>query len=784
MSAACCCRYRSAFAAPPPPPRLRRSAFISATGPSRPRPAAAAAAAARRCRAPAMHGGAWDGGHARGHGRGLPDSASHSRTHDAHDSDDSHAPHSTSHPHDSPCCSDSHSHGPPALRFLVDLRERPSVAAAAALLLLGGALLPLPPPLARAALGLCLALTGLPALAESGARVVASRGRDLDVDALMALAAAAAVATGAALEGALLTTLYSASHAVEHAVTARARRDLDELRDLAPTLALRLQTGRLASTAPPESVPVADLAVADYVLVRAGEVVPADGVVADGAAFVVVQHLTGEARPRPVGIGDPVPAGARPVDAPLAVQVRRVGAESTMARIARLVVDAQANRPRVTRFFDRYSRAYTRLVLVLAAALALLLPPAAGVPYGGRDGSLKRALGFLVASSPCALVIGAPVAYLAALSASARRGILVKSGPRALDATADARHVVFDKTGTLTTGDLSLVAVVALPARAHRPPGAAPPVDALVPLEGAGLERVVALAAVLERGAVHPIADAIVRSAGELRPAAGADVRLLALKTVPGQGVEARLESPDGDGDAVRIGRMSFVAPGEPWLDGLAEDVADGGGMVVSALGLGDDIFLFCLRDQVRAEARAGVAQLKRQGLKVSVLTGDAEGSARLVARDVGGLDGIVANATPESKLAHIRALHGGGDGVTARRGDGGVVMVGDGVNDAPALAAATVGIACGLSSAAAVEAADVVLVRTDLRDVAWYVRKANSTQAIVKQNLVLALGLMVVAVVPTLAGAVPLWLAVTLHEGGSVLVGLNGLRLLSDRLS
>jgi Zn2+/Cd2+-exporting ATPase len=206
--------------------------------------------------------------------------------------------------------------------------------------------------------------------------------------------------------------------------------------------------------------------------------------------------------------------------------------------------------------------------------------------------------------------------------------------------------------------------------------------------------------------------------------------------------------------------------------------------MVVSALGLGDDIFLFCLRDQVRAEARAGVAQLKRQGLKVSVLTGDAEGSARLVARDVGGLDGIVANATPESKLAHIRALHGGGDGVTARRGDGGVVMVGDGVNDAPALAAATVGIACGLSSAAAVQAADVVLVRTDLRDVAWYVRKANSTQAIVKQNLVLALGLMVVAVVPTLAGAVPLWLAVTLHEGGSVLVGLNGLRLLSDRLS
>jgi Zn2+/Cd2+-exporting ATPase len=232
----------------------------------------------------------------------------------------------------------------------------------------------------------------------------------------------------------------------------------------------------------------------------------------------------------------------------------------------------------------------------------------------------------------------------------------------------------------------------------------------------------------------------------------------------------------------VRLGRMSYVMPRRPWLKSLRDQVSNGGELLVSALRHGDDTYLLMFRDQVRKEAAAGITSLKRQGLSISLLTGDSSGSAHLVERSVGGLDEVIANATPESKLEHIRALQN-------RRSQGsselrGVIMVGDGVNDAPALAAATVGIACGLSSATAVHSADVVLVRTDLRDLAWYVRKAACTQMIAKQNLAIALVLMLIAVTFTLSGAAPLWMAVILHEGGTVLVGLNGLRLLSDRMS
>jgi len=753
---------------------------------------------------------------------------------------------------------------------ILESRDNLAIAAVGGGLLALAAVAPplgLPPALATAALGGSLALTGLPAIVASARTVVATRGRGTDVDVLMTLAAVAAVATGAPLEGALLTALYAGSHAAERVVTRKARGDLDALRSLAPPTALRLPAAD--SAAVPTEVPLADVAVGDWLLVRSGEVAPADGVVASGSAFVTAEHLTGEAAPRSVTKGDAVPAGARAGDGALVLRVVRTGADSTVARITALVTEATRNRPAVTRVMDRFGVPYSRGVLVAALAVAVLLPlappPLRAASWGGATGSINRGLGVLVAASPCALVVGAPVAFLSALSAAARRGVLVKGGAAALEAAAGTTAVAFDKTGTLTTGQLRLVGVDRFgdedggAGNGDRGGGAPPPYrptasgNGAVVADGRGSggngasggtgrhaasgAAAVAVAAALERNSVHPMATAI------LDRAAASDVPPPPLDdflTVPGHGLQGRMAGGGGGGDAlgaapgaaaatsvaappsarVRFGRVPFVAAGRPgaagdaaadgfvspdaaaWLEATAaassrrgESVAalgvegvgagaggngDGGGD-----GSGGEAYLFRFADAVRPEAAAGVAALKAAGVRVVMLTGDNAASAASVADAVGGLDEVVAGLTPAGKLEYVTARAGGGGG-GGDGGGGGLMVVGDGINDAPALSAATVGVAVGLatSSAAAAAAADVVLLRGAVTDVPWLVAKAQSTRAVVQQNLLLALGLMVLAVVPVAAGAIPLWQAVLMHEGGTVLVGLNGLRLLSDRLS
>jgi len=762
---------------------------------------------------------------------------------------------------------------------ILDARDNLSIAAVGGGLLALAAVAPplgLPPALAAAALGGSLALTGFPAIVASARTVVATRGRGTDVDVLMTLAAVAAVATGAPLEGALLTALYAASHAAERAVTRKARGDLDALHALAPPTALRLPAAD--SAAVPTEVRLADVAVGDWLLVRSGEVAPADGVVASGSAFITAEHLTGEAAPRSVAKGDPVPAGARAGDGALVLRVVRTGADSTVARITALVTEATRNRPAVTRVMDRFGVPYSRGVLVAALAVAVLLPfappPLRAAGWGGATGSINRGLGVLVAASPCALVIGAPVAFLSALSAAARRGVLVKGGAAALEAAAGTTAVAFDKTGTLTTGQLRLVGVDRFGDEdggvgdgdggggASLPYRSSPLGNGVVAADGrgagsngaaAGTRRratsgaaAVAVAAALERNSVHPMATAILDRAAA---SSVAPPPLDDFLTVPGHGLQGRMAggsagAAPGPAPAaatatsvaappsarVRFGRVPFVAAGQPgaaggaaadgfvspdaaaWLEATAaaasrrgESVAalgvegvgaggGGGGGGGGSDGHGGEAYLFRFADAVRPEAAAGVAALKAAGVRVVMLTGDNAASAASVAAAVGGLDEVVAGLTPAGKLDYVtaRAGGGGGDGGSGGSGGGGggggggLMVVGDGINDAPALSAATVGVAVGLatSSAAAAAAADVVLLRGAVTDVPWLVAKAQSTRAVVQQNLLLALGLMVLAVVPVAAGAIPLWQAVLMHEGGTVLVGLNGLRLLSDRLS
>eukprot|EP00178_Gracilaria_changii_P014266 TRINITY_DN40336_c0_g1_i1.p1 TRINITY_DN40336_c0_g1~~TRINITY_DN40336_c0_g1_i1.p1 ORF type:complete len:769 (+),score=79.20 TRINITY_DN40336_c0_g1_i1:292-2598(+) len=643
----------------------------------------------------------------------------------------------------------------------------------------------------------CFVLTGLPNLADSLLRFIRSRGRTLDIHILMSIAAAVCFFTGAFFEGALLTTLFSLSHAAEHWISGRARRELESLRHQTPSVALRVDSPTSSESV---EVPVENVTVGDFLLVKTGQILPCDGQVASGDAFVSMQHLTGEPTPRHVEIGDEVPAGSRTEDASIVVRVTKTGAESYLARIARLVTAAQENRPRVTKFFDRFGQIYARSVLAISAIVALTLPLISAlfssvlptIRYAGRSGSIARALGFLVVASPCALLIGAPIAYVAALSACARKGILAKSGAKSLEAASRVTHIVFDKTGTLTTGRLTLCSATELPKKSPKTSktngvpvtegsGVATKktgLDSLVELDGHHLSRVISAAAALNRGAVHPIATALHTRAKQL---GAAFPHVVETRTIAGQGVEGILSlEADGNGLADfsgRLGRPSYILSNDSTAHQSIIEDATKRGEIVSVLEIAEDRYLLRLKDELRRHSEQVVRQLRELGYDISILTGDSVGAAEIVSKSVGGGVKVIANATPEEKLQYVRSLE---SALKARHE--GSLMVGDGVNDAAALASALVGVACGLSSATAVHAADVVLVREELENIEWFIKKAKATERILKENLVIALGLMVLSAGACVVGSIPLWLAVTLHEGGTLLVGINGLRLLGGR--
>lgn len=727
-----------------------------------------------------------------------------------------------------------------------------------------------------------LALSGVPALIESAIAMV--RAPSVSVDLLMTLAAVLSLVTGHMMEGALLMVLFSLSRAAENAINQRARGDLDALRDLVPEHAWRLSSASASeqaaeqfadeAAAEAQQIPVRDIQVGDVLLVKTGELAPCDARVVRGGVYVTLEHLTGESMPRRIDPGDEVASGARVMDGSMVVRSERRTDESTVARIARLVTAAQRNKPSLQRFIDRFGRAYSRLVL-LGAALVLLLsapvhnvqwrsvvaapgagravdsgtaarpwrarrwklrPPAERIGLTGQSGAVNRALGFLVVTSPCALVISAPIAYLSALGALARRGVLVKGGARTVEASAQCERVAFDKTGTLTMGRpmLERVRVQSTTQRRWRQQtSSAAPVttsasaeygtdgdggstlqhdqddtDAVAaPSRAAGMaatdeqRRVLGMAAALEAHAVHPIARAVVEAAqyaGVLAPP------LSDFRAHAGHGIEGVIR-----GAHVRIGRAEFALALLADTNGALEFVrreqqhaavtrADGGtnhrrhdhrrsrhgGSSVSTLCADDGtVAVLHFIDALRPEAAQCVAELRRDGYAVAMLTGDNEASAMAIAASSGiAPDGVRYGMTPDDKLRFAET-------------ETKLVMVGDGINDAPALARADCGVAVGFTSATAVAASDVILVHGDsgggdgggderasgVSRLAWYLRKSRATQQLVVQNVVVALALILVTAVGAVLGGLPLWAAVVVHEGGTLLVGLNGLRLLFD---
>ncbi len=572
-------------------------------------------------------------------------------------------------------------------------------------------------------------LAGVPSLIESLEDLT---NLEVNIDILMTLAAFSSVFIGSGMEGGLLLVLFALSGAMEEAVTAKAKSTISSLHKLSPTIAHVLKAdGTLVETA------VKEIAPGTLILVKSGQVIPLDGKVTHGISSVNLVHLTGENLPVPKTVGEEVPAGAQNLEGSLTLEVTRTSSDSTLSRIVTLVTQAQDAKPHLQRWFDSLSRRYAETVILLSSAFALILPYILPIPFLGTEGSVYRALSFLIAASPCALIIALPIAYLSAISVCARRGILLKGGS-VLDALASCKGIAFDKTGTLTTGELTLKSIE----------GAASEVE---------LKEVLAYAYALEQNAIHPIAKALSAFCVEknVLPA-----KVASFKAIPGQGLEGVF-----DGEVITIGRPATDLP--PELHSKVQE-AQVRGEIVAVLKREKKTFLFCFGDKIRPHMAETLQALSKK-LKIFMFTGDHHASARRVAEEL-GITHWEAGLKPEDKLNRLATLSQ----------EIGLAMVGDGINDAPALARATVGICMGkVGTTTAMDASDIVLLNDNIELLNWLFDKARQTKRIVNQNLGLAAGAIVVASLPALMGLVPLWLAVVMHEGGTILVGLNALRLL-----
>lgn len=557
------------------------------------------------------------------------------------------------------------------------------------------------------------------------------RARSLDVDLLMVVAALGAAAIGEVLEGGLLIVIFAVSGALETLATRRTADSVHGLLDLAPERATRLD-----GSGAEEPVPAAELAVGDVVLVRPGEMVSADGRVLDGSSEIDQASITGEPLPVPVMAGDRVFAGTLNGTGAVRVRVERPAADSVVARIAAMVDRASATKAPTQLFIERVEQYYSIGVVIVTLALF-------GVPlaFGAAlEPTLLRAMTFMIVASPCALVLATMPPLLAGIATSGRRGVLVKSAV-VMERLGTATLAVLDKTGTLTEGD--------------------PRVSAVRPLHGRAAGDLLALAAAAESPSEHPLARAVVaRAASDRIPVPAAH----SFTAEPGRGVTA----------TVRGRRVEVRAPVEP-LDAqsaavVRELAADGCTAALVSVD-GETAGVLGFADRVRPGARDAVARLTAlTGKPPVLLTGDNAAAARRVAAAVGIVD-VRAGLLPSEKAAVVAEQQAAGERV---------LTVGDGVNDAPALATAELGVAMGgIGSDLALQTADAVLVRDDLSDVPAVIALSRRARRLVVQNLVLAGTAIIILVAWDIAGHLPLPLGVAGHEGSTVLVALNGLRLL-----
>jgi Cd2+/Zn2+-exporting ATPase len=568
--------------------------------------------------------------------------------------------------------------------------------------------------------------------------LISARSGVLDIHVLMVIAVFGALLLREWTEAASVVFLFALAQVLETRAMERARDSIRALMELAPSDAMVRRDGREAR------LPVDEVRVGDLVLVRPGDKIPLDGTVAAGDSHVNQAPVTGESLPVHKAPGEEVFAGSINGRGALDIEVTRLRGDSTIARIIDLVERAQAQRAPSQAFVDRFARIYTPIVLALAVVVAVL-PPL--LLDGAWSTWFYRSLVLLVISCPCALVISTPVSIVSALAAAARKGVLIKGGAR-LEQLAAVRCVAFDKTGTLTKGHLHVVDVV--------------------PLAGHDRDAVLEAAAALESRSEHPIGQAIVRHAHARGITIG---RADAFQALPGSGAEARV-----NGRLVLAGGPRLLADRAlhaPALEGvMASFAARGAGAVFVAVD-GQPIGVIGVADTPRDAARESLDLLRAHGIEsIAMLTGDNAAAAGALAAAL-GIDDVRANLLPGDKADAVNDL---------RRVHGPLAMVGDGVNDAPALATADVGIAMGAAgSAAALETADVALMADELPKISYAVRLSRATATNIRMNIGFSIVLKAAFLVMAIAGTATLWMAVAADMGASLIVIANALRLLRE---
>lgn len=562
----------------------------------------------------------------------------------------------------------------------------------------------------------------------------------LDIDMLMLLAALGAAVLGEWSEGAFLLFLFSFAHALEHFALDRARGAIRALSDLAPARA-RVRRGDRE-----EDLPVEQVMVGDIVIVKPAERIPVDGEVLSGRSAVNQAPITGESVPVEKTAGAPIFAGSINGEGALQVTATRPAGERTLDRMISLVEEAQTQKAPTQRFADRFERIFVPSVLVLDVLL-IVVPPMIG--FWDWSTSFYRGMALLVAASPCALALGTPAAVLAGIAQAARNGVLIKGGAH-LERLGTIQALALDKTGTLTIGT--------------------PEVTDIIPAVGASAEELLSVAAAVEQKSQHPLAEAVVRRAqglgGDL-PEAGE------LQSITGRGIRSSIGGVSVEVGNLRLWEDAGVAvPGEV-RDAVSKLQADGRSTMAVRYGerwLG----VLGVADRPREGVRANLERLHELGVRPLVmLTGDNRGVGKAIGREV-GVDQVLAELLPEDKVSAVEDL---------RTRYGHVAMVGDGVNDAPALARASVGIAMGgAGTAVALETADIALMADDLGMLPFTVGLSRRTRFIIRQNLIFSLIVVAVLLLTTVSGIFGIGAAVFVHEGSTLLVIGNALRLLGYR--
>ena len=569
----------------------------------------------------------------------------------------------------------------------------------------------------------------------------AGRNLALDMNFLMTIATLCAVIIGRWEEGAAVIVLFSLSQLLERYSMERSRKAIRALLNLSPPMATVRRDGSEVA------VRVEEVAVGERIVIRPGERIPLDGMVEAGESTVNQAPITGEALPVPKQPGHEIFAGSLNERGTLEVRVTKTFRDTTLARIVRMVEEAQTERAPVQDFTDRFARYYTPAVIAIAVAVSLIIPALLQQPFGVW---FYRSLVLLVIACPCALVISTPVTIVSGLSNAARRGVLIKGG-RHLEEIGQIRAVAFDKTGTLTEG--------------------IPRVTDVIPIDSLSRSQIIRLTAAVESRSEHHLAGAILKKVDEEELTLD-NLTYQHFESLTGRGVRATINGVD-----YVVGNHALIEEKKicsPRVEELLQKLESEG---KTAIILGTDketLGIIAIADAVRAESVSIIGDLRDEGVqKIIMLTGDNEGTARVIAART-GIDEYYAGVLPHEKVGRIRAL---------KERYGSVAMVGDGINDAPALVSSSVGIAMGGSGTdVTLETADIVLMSDDLSRLAYTMRLGRKTLSIIKQNILISLVTKLIFMVLAVGGVATLWMAVLADDGATLLVILNGLRVLRYR--